>query len=266
MEDDQHMTSFFRVDNWIPNNSEISAGLFRDFLLITKNQQTVVFEMGREIFRDQYKHTIHYINYFINFYDPHGELVSNYVEIAKLLEEQDTDLKDIDMVIAETIITPSIQEKISAFVLDELDEYRFASLYHNKKSYGFRGDVRELMHISVSLLLISPVVSYIHTINKKNNEKLKINAYAFLKPTIYRFHFGERAIQDILSMVGDIIDADVRQHGSLPTNREILRVDLVYDKIIPETLLKIPFYKNIITYIKIVIENQLRFVRARSTK
>jgi hypothetical protein len=267
------MNDFIKVDDWIPEPEDIKIKddgqllvVYFDKIFNRPNDELNYFIIKKDSYVKRLDEISLYINYFIKFYDD-GEVLMSYL-FMKYMIDVEMSITSMDMfinLIYSILITPTMKEKIHKMVEDnyyielapkdpnrEYDESLEFTVNHAKV----------LMEISMAIKIMIPIVfHYLNTINKVKDRPQLFKIYSGLFDI-----FGDTI--DIYSKLYICVSAKINVHHTghkrmwdqreiVGTTKETKTEAFLTDIIISETIFKFRFYKNIIAFIYVVMDNQL---------
>lgn len=268
--------SFIRVDDWEPAKEDMKVSYDGKLMVIefdklfNKQDEDVLntFIIKKESYVKRLPDLCHYINYFIKFYDNDNELLLAYLKLKYMLDNKRNkiSLEACIKMIYDFLLTPSIVSKIKQMTEDNyyIDLSSNDGIKYNETLEFNAEHAKVLMNISISMKIMVPVM--FHYLNIYNMIKVRSH--------IFRFYEG------LFDLYGDEIDIYnklfISIHSKVNVNyvrnkviwaqREFFGVDpliqmveLLKDKIISETIFKFQFDRNIVSFIYVVLEKQLRF-------
>jgi hypothetical protein len=211
---------------------------------------------------------IHYINYFIKYYDEEKELLIAYLAMKYMIDNKQVRIKSwkqFNKMIYRMLFTPSLQRKISRMVEDNY--YIDISSDDDKKypeQLQFTNEhAKIMMKISMSMKLMVPVLMhYLYTYDLIK----KVPLYNFYED-LFDLYSGDTDIYNKLWItVQAKVKNNVNQNRRLWEQREIMGEDQLTEaneilkiKLISETMFKYTFDKNIISFNSVVIRYQLQY-------
>lgn len=265
---------FIRVDDWIPKPEEE---------LIKQDGQLVIIEFDKIfdkaennlnyfiIKKDSYISRMDefalYINYFLKFYDTEGELLMGYLIMKYSIDiEGITSLESFINMIYAILITPKIKKLIDQMVEDnyyiDLSPKNKTKVYDESLEFT-EAHAKVLLSISITMKIITPVVfHYLTTTQQLKNKRIISKIY-----TDILCIFGQDI--DIYSKlyicVAAKINVHYNAHSLMWSQREIVGVTkeshlehLLAETIIQETIVRMRFHKNVIAFIYVILDNQLK--------
>lgn len=268
--------SFIRVDDWQPQ-PENEKVLFNGKLIVVpfdklfNHQNTDVlnnFIIKKESYVKKIPEIVHYINYFINFYDPDNELLLAYLKLKFLIDNKKNTISIEAFIkfVYNILLSESMCEKIIKLVEDNyyIDLSSNTGIKYNESLEFTNEHAKVMMQISMAMKMMVPVMFHY------------LNAYGYIKNRSYLFRFYE-GLFDLFGSDIDIynklfisisskVNVSYARNKVIWDQREIFGTDplthmdeLLKDKIISETMFKYRFDKNVVSFNYVVLEKQLGF-------
>lgn len=266
---------FVRVDEWV--EEEENKYLYCDGKLVIIPFDKIfkqdigaikTFVIKKDSYVKRLGDIVHYINYFITFYDKNHELLLLYLKLKYIIDNKETRIKSptafIKMIYS-ILFTKSMQRKISDMVEDN---YYIDLTSQDGKKYAeqleFTNEhAKIMMKISMSMKIMVPII--FHYINSYNLNK-KVPLFNFYEPLFDLYSEDVDIYNKLWITVQAKVKNNVSRNRPLWKQREILGIDpltyadtLLKKNIISETMFKYRFNKNIISLNSVVIDNQLGF-------
>jgi len=292
-------TNFIRVDEWEPEEEDKIIKCDGKLIIIPfdkifKKESTStlnVFIIKKESYVNQLNNTnkknengiiinekgiIHYLNYFIKFYDINNELLMSYFKLKYFIDNKSSPIKKPKTFIKflyGVLFTETMKEKITKMVEDN---YYIDLTSSDKKKYSESLEITNehakiMMMISMSIKIMIPVVfQYINV----NNVKKEVDyIYNFYKGLFDLYGKGINIYNKLMVTVSAKINKNLSSNKPMWEQQEIFGVDpLIYlnsllkKNIITETMFKYVFNKNIVNFNSFILEKQLYFVIKKNYK
>lgn len=270
------MTKFIRVDEWKPKKEDNIVKhdgnlivmpfdkIFNKPNIVTLNNFTI----KKISYVSKLNIIVHYINYFIKFYDTDGELLMIYLKLKFIIDNKKNNIKIAKFIktLYNILFTDTMLEKISRFVEDNY--YIDLSSDKDKKydeSLEFTVDhAKVMMKISTSMKLMIPIVfQYLNTYNLL---KVPKSIFRFYEPLFDMFDDNIDIYNKLYIIAWSKVNVNHIHHKKIWDQREFFGVEpltymdeLLKDKIIVETMFLYVFDKNIISFNYVIMNNQLGF-------
>ena len=292
-------TNFIRVDEWEPEEEDKIIKCDGKLIIIPfdkifKKESTStlnVFIIKKESYVNQLNNTnkknengiiknekgiIHYLNYFIKFYDTNNELLMSYFKLKYFIDDKTKPVKKPKTFIKllyGILFTDSMKEKIIKMVEDN---YYIDLTSNDKKKYSESLEITNehakiMMMISMSIKIMIPVV--FQYINVNNIKKDVDYIYTFYKGLFELYGNGINIYNKLMVTVSAKINKNLSSNKPMWEQQEIFGVDpLIYlnsllkKNIITETMFKYVFNKNIVNFNSFILEKQLYFVIKKNYK
>lgn len=230
------------------------------------------FLINKDSYSKQLHTVVHYINYFIKYYDTKNELLLSYFKMRSLMEET----SNMDALIQSTysiIFTDNIVNGIVRMVEDnffislEVDDGR-----KFRESLEFTTDhAKIMMQISIAIKILIPVV--FHILNLHNSHKNKKLIYEFYEPLFDIFGGDINIYNKLYNQVVFRVLPNVKQNETIWNQRLIDGVndiavihELLKDHIIVETLFRYVFNKNMVSMNFVILSKQLMYFLRKKYK
>lgn len=278
------------VDEWVPDEEDnivryVGKVIYIPFSRIFHQEDDTTYQSYEAFYGDckdsyskQFGTLVHYINYFIKFYDTDNELLLNYMHCKFTIDNNSPYLSRKRMIddLYCNFVTDTMYNKIKAFVEDN---YRL-DLSRNKdktKQYSealeFTDDHAKLMLlISTFIKFMIPIIThYIHESDVPNKkatkylieyykplfdivlEKEGVNLYAKLQYNIYtKTGFSEKNNPVIWI-----------KYAATGTDAIYLSEELLDKNVIVDNFFKYVFNKNIIYFNSVILNTQVGYFHVK---
>ena len=238
------------------------------------------FIISRDAFANKSDEVCQYLDYFIEFYDPDKELPLAYANLKKTIDSRKdsiTSVEYVKLLISRLILETNIRERLYELVEDcydyDVTVDKNGREYHGP--YDFTNDEAKLLLAIafVMKMVIPPTEHYIST-NTIYHEKELSGLMCDIFSEVF-YLVGDRTEEcesDILliklymytiKQVVKHVKGNNRlwdQENALRGVTDTSHTDLLIVKyILSDNFFKVRFYKNIVSFIKSVIETQLYF-------
>lgn len=226
----------------------------------------------KDAYVKQFGEITKYMNYFIKFYDPDNELLSNYLGLKYLLESRKIKMgrKDFIKLLYEYIVTPTMYQKVMNMVNDN---YRVDLTQKKKEGISYYESLEFTNHHAKLLMLISifirifipMVMHYISTMKSKSENAHLIEYY---RPIFDIVEENEHVnlYQKLFNSINVSVQLSYKKNKIIWDKYEAQSVDVIsrseeyLDKnIIVDNVFKYQFDKSIISFNSVIIKTQLKY-------
>jgi hypothetical protein len=272
--------TFVRVDEWNPLKTDEIVKHDGKLIIIPFDKifntsdilNTFVIKKDSYVKRladnEQGKGIIHYINYFIKFYDLNKELLVSYVKLKYLIDDKKKNIKLNSFIksLYSILFTTTMIDKIHQMVEDNY--YVNLEVRSDKKyaeSLEFTNEhAKIMMKISMSMKLMLPIV--FHYLNSNNMNKESNYLFQIYEDLFDLFSEDIDIYNKLWISTSAKVNLSANQHKTIWEQLEVFGADpllyvdiLLKEKIISETMFKYTFDKNIVSFNSVVLEKQLGF-------
>ena len=250
--------------------------------MMTQEEKTSLetFIVDKKVFFKTIERVGFYIDYFINFYDPDKELPTIYLKFKNII---DTSTDDISLEYFSKILMREIfrdsRIKVNVMKLVE-DNYTLDVTKDDKTNREFtddkdftNNDIKQFLVVSMIIKLIIPIAAHFITVNKRYNKDQKndflLDLYIsiFYKISESNGDNSDDLIMKLYEFTMDKLSKHKKAHPVLWEQQEALRgltihkvCDNMMEKhIILDNFFKFNFTDNIVAFLKVIIETQLKF-------
>ena len=223
------------------------------------------FFIPKDSYSNRLHEITHYINYFIEFFDPEKELLLTYLHMKFLIDNKKRNVKKPAFIkmIYNILFTDSIKEKIEKMVdYNYISPIKEQSKGNYSKNLEFTDEhVRILMCISVSMKLMTPIM--FHYIN--NNKLDRHDLYDFFEDLLDAYSDEVNIYNKLRETVNNAVKRSYGQDKGLWVQREIYGSDTsTYGKellmrVITDIVPRYQFTQNLIAYNSVVIRDQIKY-------
>lgn len=207
----------------------------------------------------------HYNNYFLNYYDVDGELMTGYLRLKMLIDGRTKKLrkKQFIKLVSETFLTPSMIEKV-----DNMVEHNYI-LKSPTSNKGFAEQlaftekhIKILMNISVMMKLMLPVVThYIHMCGKGELNLV----YEFFLPLFTKLNKDVDIYNKLWISINAKINSSLYQHRTVWGFHAIFSEwepdsktdELFREHVIGEAMLRYVFSDSPVVYTSVFLDTHL---------
>ena len=270
---------FVRVDEWVPKENELIIQEKKGAIIMPISQAggvtdpTGMFDIFLMAIKkrcynsdDNRKHTAHYLNYFVNFYDPERELLWYYYMI-KYMIDVNTEFyseNDIRNDICKYILSPTMLAKVARMNDDNyfmnLDDYNKAhreELQYNDEHGKLMMKISLLMNISIPLL-----THYVHRKTIVNINAFIISVFEIFMHIDPNYDFEAKLYRTTQSTIGtsDNVKKDpiLWQMNDIQGKTPETHANYTVSNIILQVMPKYTYCQNLACYNFRTIENTLR--------
>lgn len=266
----------------ILNQEKIQPKSFKRFL--KKNPDAVkalgTFVISRDAFANKNEEVCNYLDYFIEFYDSDKDLSLSYANLKENIDSRKDSITSeeyIKILISRLILETNLREKIYEMVEDcycyDVTVDRYGREY--KGAYDFTNDEAKLL-LSIAMMMkmvIPPTEHYISTNTLYQGKELSDLMLSIFTEVFYLV--GDRADDDqidiLMIKLYKYVEKQILKHtkgnpllweqeGALRGITDISHTDTLITKfLISDNFFKVKFYKNIVSFIKSIIETQLHY-------
>lgn len=268
--------SFIRVDDWEPTIEDIKVS-YDGKLMIIKFDELFnkkdgdalnTFIIKKESYVKRLPDLCHYINYFIKYYDHDNELLLAYLKLKYMIDNKHNtiSLEAFIKIVYDILLTESIVNKIKQMTEDNyyIDLSSNDGIKYNETLEFNAEHAKVLMNISISMKIMVPIM--FHYLNVHNMIKVRSHIFRFYEG-LFDLYGDEIDIYNKLFIsIHSKVNVNYVRNKVIWSQREFFGVDpliqmveLLKDKIISETIFKFQFNRNIVSFIYVVLEKQLRF-------
>lgn len=267
------------VDDWkptkeeemylIPDNKLILIPFERIFNHDFGSKTISSFILNKTIYSNKIHKICNYSNYFINFYDDEKELIISYLKIKTIIDDKTKNIQPNAFIkmIYTYFFTPTLLEKIKKMVDDNYivnlkkdDGQKYDEAMEFTNEHG-----KILFRVSVGINLLIPLLNhYLYSINK-SNEKILFKYFvplfdALSEPGVDMINKLNNYVLKKIHVNFEGNKTAWEQRNMLGEQSYLEHVDFLFKKIIVSDVLhKFVFNENIISYLSVVINNNLRF-------
>lgn len=243
-----------------------------DKLFKTESKLNTFYLLYKESYTNKVELITHYLNYFVEFYDPDKELLTNYFYTKYILDDPDTKFTREEFItwIYNTFITDSIYDKVKKMVDDnyriDLRQTNTEKIKYSESLEFTNEHAKTLMLISMLIRMLIPIVLHYIALNKTKKEIHNLAKY--YKPifalieekehtNLYAKMYNSISVKVNVSQTRNkaIWDKyEVEQEDPTTYTEELLDKNIIVD-----TIFKYVFVKNIIAFNFVIVDTQLDF-------
>lgn len=293
------MSQIILVDDWCPTEEDkilkvvgkmirvdfnkidklISAPIPENFKMFIVNKKSYIKWMNDHLVKkdtngEEYIEGIQggcdYINYFIKYYDHNNELLTSYLKIKYMIDENGKKfkLKAAKKAVYDIVITPTLVEKIKRMTEDNWvlnltpdpkKEYPDSLKFENEHA-------KILMNISVAIKILVPIVShYLAVTGLFDDDVNNINRFYM---DLFDIFGGDVDIYNklwitVLSKVNRSLSNDRTlwlKHEIFGEEESTYMRKILHEFIIRDSMMKFVYKRSLIFLISAVIEQQLKYL------
>lgn len=279
-------TKFIRVDEWKPGPNDCVVGFDGKLVIIPfdklfkkdKIKTFNSFVIKKESYVNKLERIVHYINYFVKFYDTNQELLLAYLKLKYMVDNKKAKInqRTFIKIMYSILFTDSIKAKITQMVDDNFyidpGAGKKPGAVYNEALEFTAAHAKVMLKISISMKLMVPIL--FHFINASNNGDKTLRLYSFYENLFHGMYDPEINIYNKLWITAMAkINVNFIVHRPSWEQREIVGMDpllyldsLLKDKLISETMFKYNFNNNIISFNSVVLDKQLGFFLSEDYK